>query len=101
MAGLEITPIVRAQDFTIMKHNEDIKASVDQVNIGHVTQQKETEKAQNVVNTNQSEFYNKQPDARQKGSNEYNGDGGRRRQQGRPQDKVVVKGKPQSFDFKI
>ena len=35
MAGMDIAPIVRAQDYTFIKHNEDIKPHVDPDKGGH------------------------------------------------------------------
>lgn len=104
MAGLDIAPIVRTQDFSIIKQNEDMKAALDQTNIANVREQKEVDLNQNVVNTSESEWYQKNPDAREKGSNEYVGDGGEKRNQNqkkKPADRVVVKGQHTGFDLKI
>lgn len=100
MAGMDIAPIVRTQDFSIIKQNEDAKAMIDQSHIGHVIEKKELNNAQNVVNTSNSEFYNKNPDAREKGANEYHGDGGSKRRNP-SKDKVVVKNPSSGFDFRI
>ena len=100
MAGMDIAPIVRTQDYSIIKQNEDSKSMLDQSHIGHTVEKKEISNAQNVVNTNRSEFYNKKQDAREKGSNEYYGDGGKQRRE-QPKDKVVVKKTNSGFDFRI
>lgn len=105
MAGMDIAPIVRAQDYTIIKHNEDVKNDVDQNNIGIARDRRETQQNTDVVNTSESRWNSKDPDAREKGSNEYYGDGGSSRRESRPekpQDKVVVKGPASGgFDLKI
>ena len=106
MAGMDIAPIVRAQDYTFIKHNEDIKPNVDQSLINIAREEKETQQNEDVVNTSQSEWNNNHPDARDKGSNEYHGDGGSRRrnpaEKKAPVDKVVVKGNTSGgFDLKI
>lgn len=100
MAGMDIAPIVRTQDFSILKQNEDSKSMIDQSHIGHVIEKKEMNNAQQVVNAEHSEFYNKKQDAREKGANEYHGDGGQQRRKP-PQDKVVVKKPNTGFDFRI
>lgn len=105
MAGMDIAPIVRAQDYTIIKHNEDVKNDVDQNNIGIARDRRETQQNTDVVNTSESRWNSKDPDAREKGSNEYYGDGGSSRREsrpGKPQDKVVVKGPVSGgFDLKV
>lgn len=100
MAGMDIAPIVRTQDYQIIKQNEDSKSMLDQSHIGHTIEKKEINNAQNVVNANKSEFYNKNPDAREKGSNEYHGDGGNKRRNP-DKDKVIVKNKTSGFDFRV
>ncbi len=105
MAGLDIAPIVRAQDYTFIKHNEDIKPNVDQNLINIAREEKETRQNEDVVNASQSEWNNEHPDAREKGSNEYYGDGGNERRNPRekkaPVNKVVLKGQSGGFDIKI
>lgn len=105
MAGFDIAPIVRTQDFQIIKQNEDIKSAVDQTNIAHVREQKENNLNNEVVNTSESEWYRKDPDAREKGSNEYAGDGGSERRnpnnKKKPVDKMIVKGRRSGFDLRI
>lgn len=50
----------------------------------------------------ETEWKNKRQDAREKGSNEYHGDGGRKRKGTASSDQMVVKDRPrQSFDMKI
>lgn len=100
MPGMDIAPIVRTQDYTIIKQNEDSKNMIDQSNVSHVMEQKEINQSQEVVGSNRSEYYNKKQDAREKGSNEYYGDGGKSRQKKEIRDRVVVK-KNGGFDFKV
>lgn len=104
MAGIEIASIPRTQDFSIIKHNEDNKGLVDQGNILHVREEQERAKAEDVVDTTQSEWYQKRQDASEESDSTYAGDGGRRRpKQGKkqPEARVVVKGRPGGFDIKI
>ncbi len=106
MSGMDIAPIVRAQDYTIIKHNEDVKTDIDQNNFSIARDRKESQQNTEVVNTSESRWNSKDPDAREKGSNEYHGDGGssRRDHNGKPvpNDKVVVKSPVGGgFDLKV
>ena len=83
-----------------MKQNEDAKAMLDQSHLGQVAEKKEIHNAQEVVNAENTEFYNKNSDAREKGSNEYYGDGGKQRRK-QPKDRVIVKNQGGGFDFRI
>lgn len=87
--------ITRAQDFTTYKHNEDTKGMVEQSNVG-ISFAKQVENQVTKVNRGeQPEFQNKKFDAKEKGSNEYSGDGGRRgkkKDEKEPDGKVILKG---------
>lgn len=86
--------ITRAQDFTTVKHNEDTKGLVDQSNFGQ-QMTKQVEKQSHRVNERErAENRQKKFDSKEKGSNEYHGDGGRnRKRQNREADgKVLLKG---------
>lgn len=95
--------ISRVQDFASQRHNEDTKVFTDQA--GYVsTVKKETENRSNAVNRGDHTSNNqKKFDAREKGANEYYGDGGQKRKENHDnnKDKVVVKGSSMSFDMKI
>ncbi len=87
--------ITRAQDYTTIKHNEDNKVVVEQQNF---TQQmtKQIERQSSRVNDSEkTEYQNKKFDAKDKGSNEYQGDGGKQRKSpGKKEEdgKVFLKG---------
>ena len=88
-------------DFHNIRHNEEAKAGVDQVNFQN---QFEREMENKRIDVNQSEDANnrqKRFDSRDKGSNEYSGDGGRNRKkkEENPDGKVVPK--YSGFDMKI
>lgn len=87
--------ITRAQDFTTIKHNEDHKPNVDQANVvQHMTKQTE-QKTTRVTNSAKSEYHQQKFDAKDKGKNEYYGDGGRERKQrdkSEEDGKVLLKG---------
>lgn len=86
--------ITRAQDFTTVKHNEDTKGLVDQSNFGQQMTRQVEKQAQRVNEKDKTENRQKKFDAKEKGSNEYHGDGGRsrKRQDKEPDGKVLLKG---------
>ena len=95
--------ITRAQDFTSIKHNEDTRPMVEQANFGQ-QMIKQVERQVNRVNQGeQPEYHEKKFDAKDKGSNEYQGDGGRSRKkklEKNPDGKVLMK-KANNFDFSV
>lgn len=95
--------ITRAQDFTSIKHNEDSRPMVDQANFGQ-QMNKQIERQVNRVNQgDQPEYHEKKFDAKDKGSNEYHGDGGKSRKKKLEQDpdgKVLMK-KADHIDFSV
>ncbi|MCM1100931.1 MAG: hypothetical protein NC079_01450 [Clostridium sp.] len=100
MGSIEFTTISRAQDYTTIKQNEDNKAVVDQTNLGQQAQRTEEQRANSVRSSDQSEWQNKRQDARDKGSNEYTGDGGKHRRKNDGEGRVVIKGQG-GFDMKV
>lgn len=100
--SIELTTISRAQDYTTIKHNEDAKAFVDQTNLGQQANKTAEQRATTVINSQNPEWQNKRQDARDKGSSEYFGDGGKGRNRNKKEetDRVVVKGRG-GFDMKI
>ena len=86
--------ITRAQDFTTVKHNEDTKGLVDQTNFGQQMTKQVEKQTQRVNERDKADNRQKKFDAREKGSNEYHGDGGRNRKKEKkePDGKVLLKG---------
>lgn len=89
--------ITRAQDFTTIKHNEDTKGMVDQTNFSQQVTKQVEKQAQRVNEQDKAENRQKRHDAKEKGSNEYYGDGGRNRKHGKLEKKesdgkVLLKG---------
>lgn len=97
---IEFTTISRSQDYTAIKQNEDNKSLQDQVNIGQQIQKQARQLTEEVKSGSRSDWYDKQPDAKEKGNGQYAGDGGRKRRQQEPREKMVVKGRS-GFDIKI
>lgn len=93
--------ITRAQDFTAIKHNEDTRGAVEQANVSNQFSKQVEAQVTKVNRGDQPEYYNKKFDAKDKGSNEYHGDGGQNRkkkEQKEPDGKVLLK-RVGSFDI--
>lgn len=93
--------ITRAQDFTTLKHNDDSKGMVEQANVGQQMTRQIERQANRVNKGDQPEYHEKRFDAKDKGSNEYNGDGGRSRKRKpgeNPDGKVLLK---KTIDFTV
>lgn len=98
--AIELTTISRAQDYTTIKHNEDNKVVVDQANFSDQFQKNTEQNIREVHSSDDTQWHEKKPDAREKGNGQYSGDGGSRRKKKQVQDRVVVKGRG-GFDMKI
>lgn len=99
--AMEIAAVTRQQDYTAIKHQEDNKGIVNQMQIGEQNLKENEHKAQEVNNADNANWNNSQPDAREKGKNEYFGDGGQKRREGKQKvGQVIVKGHS-GFDIKI
>jgi hypothetical protein len=81
-----------------VKHAE--KGAVDQGNITVQSEKQEQAKARRVANTEESFMKRKKHDAKEKGSNEYTGDGGKNRRNTNGTAKAV-NGFTGGFDMKI
>lgn len=98
-SSIELTTISRSQDYSVVKHNEDNKGFVDQTNFGQQVQKTTEQRIREVHSGDDAQWHQKNPDAKEKGNNEYRGDGGRRRKQG-AKDQAVLKSRG-GFDMKI
>lgn len=95
--------ITRAQDFTSIKHNDDSRGMIEQANVGQ-QMTKQVEKQVHRVNQGQQpEYHERKFDAKDKGDNEYRGDGGKKRKKKpgeNPDGKVLMK-KADHIDFSV
>lgn len=98
--SIEITTITRTQDYTTLKQNEDNKGLTDQSNIGNQVEKQTQQRTREVHSSDNADWHNKRFDAKEKGRNEYNGDGGRKRKQEEKHEQVIVNGH-RGFDIKI
>lgn len=98
--GMEIGAVTRSQDYTIIKQNEDNKPMADQANIGQQVEKQTEQLTREVHSSDNADWYDQRPDAKEKGKNKYSGDGGQKRKKQTKVEKVVVKGR-QGFDMKV
>lgn len=102
VGAIQNATIARVQDYSTIKQNEDNKGYMNQVSISQDREEDTQQKARQVRSGEEADWKNKRQDAREKGSNEYHGDGGRKRRGTNPSEQMVVKDRPrQSFDMKI
>lgn len=95
--------ISRTQDYAQIRHNEENKGFTEQTVISH-NNHRETEAKLNTVRRGEDTSKEEgKYDAREKGNNEYHGDGGKDRNKKTvtTDGKVFVKGSSSSFDIKI
>ncbi|MCM1134812.1 MAG: hypothetical protein NC400_04470 [Clostridium sp.] len=92
--------VARAQDFTTIKHNEDNKGMVDQMNFQRQFDQTVENKTRQVRQQDDADNTGQRFDAKEKGNGNYAGDGGRRRRREEKDGRVVQKGRG-GFDIKI
>ena len=85
--------IMRAQDYSQIKQQEDVRPEIAQTSLQRETQKTNEQMMQRVNSRTDIENQMKKFDAKEKGSNEYHGDGGKDRRQKRDEDgKVLLKG---------
>lgn len=100
MANLQIATITRTQDFSAIKQNEDNKSLVHQTVIGQEQKKEIEHRSREVRSSEHADWHNKKFDAKEKGSNEYSGNGRQKHSGKENAERVVVKGH-QGFDIKI
>ena len=101
------TAMTRIQDYTTQKHNEDQRGALQQTQAQDKFDKELNQDIKKVIKTNQDEYQNKTQyqnkkfDARDKGSNQYAGDGGRKRKKDeKAEGRVIPKG-TSGFDIRI
>ncbi len=97
MGVINVVNMARSPEYTTIKQNEDNKAAMTQMTMGQQEDKTAKQRAQQVVNKEETTWHQRKFDAKEQGDNQYSGDGGKKRRQ---TDKVVVKGQ-QGFDVKV
>ena len=96
--------MTRTQDYTAMKQSEDMKPVMDQSVFQNAMEKTIEKKLTQVRHSDETDTYQRKRDAKEKGKNEYQGDGGKNRQSARQSaggdGKVIRKGSTR-FDFSV
>lgn len=91
-----------SQDYSVMKQNEDNKGAFQQMTLGQQSQKQSEKLTKEVHSSDNADWYTGQYDAKEKGHNEYAGNGGdKRRKKKEPEDGVVIQKQHRGFDIKI
>lgn len=93
--------VTRMQDVTQIKQNEDTKGMVDQTNFQNTFHKQIDHKLNQVHQSDNAENRQRKFDAKDKGDNEYSGDGGKKRQQNKQADGKVIAKTLGGFDMKV
>ena len=99
--------MTRIQDYSTQKHNEDYRGTIQQGQAQEKFNKDLNQDIRQVVKTDQSEYQNKTQyqnrkfDAKEKGDNQYNSDGGKKRKREENSDGRVKAKQTKSFDVRI
>ncbi len=94
--------VTRVQDYTALKHNEDIRPNIQQMDMSRQGLKEADLKSTFVQKMDETTNDQKKHDAKEKGKNQYMGDGGKKRPGTKiPQEGAVVKKEQGGFDFRI
>ena len=94
--------MTRTQDYNTIKHNEDTKGFVDQSNFQTSLKKEVDNKLSQVHKKDDTEYNQKKFDAKDKGQNEYSGNGGSKRKSDDNNHKQDgLKGSISHFDVQI
>ena len=94
--------VSRVQDYTTIKHHEDMRPNIQQMDLSKSNIKEADRKADSVDKKDEANNEQKKQDAKEQGSNKYYGDGGKNRPGAKiPKEGTVVKKAQGGFDFRI
>lgn len=96
---INIATMARTQDFSTIKHNEDNRAAMTQIVMNTQEDKDARMRSGQVVKKEEAGWHQKKFDAREKGDNQYSGDGGKKRREETVS--KVLKKERQGFDIKV
>lgn len=99
--SIEFTTISRAQDYSTVKQNEDNHASLQQNLISSQNEKTQMRRMRDVNEADDSRWTNEKFDARDKGKQQYQGNGGRNRQKKETVKDQVLPKQRTGFDMKV
>ena len=79
LGAIELGTIARSQDYTALKQNEDNRGITQQGNLMQEMHRETDIKTRQVVQSDDADWQQKKFDSKEKGSNNYAGDGGKNR----------------------
>lgn len=97
---IDYATVARSQDISIIKHNDDVKSMHQQSTMVDQSRKDNAQKHSEVNRQENADWHQQGFDARDKGKNQYAGDGGKSRRKNKQVEQVVVNGR-KSFDIKI
>ena len=104
ISALELNgTIARTQDYSVIRQNEDQQSIIDQGHFQNQLDKQLNAKPHQVNERDNADYHNRKFDAKEKGSNNYSGNGGKNREQKEKEqvpEKSFIKGMG-SFDVKI
>ena len=101
IGGIEMTSIVRSQDYTTIKFNEDSKGVMQQSNLITSMHQQEAQRAKQVNQGKDADWQQKKFDAREKGNGHYAGNSGQRKKKQEEEKAKNALYHSSGFDIKI
>lgn len=94
--------VTRVQDFSAIKHHEDVRPEVQQTGISQHNIKETEHKANYVQKKDEAGNEQRKQDAKEKGNNKYLGDGGKNRPgKSSKAEGTVIKLERAGFDFRI
>lgn len=93
----------RTQDYTAFKHNDDVKPMVNQAVFQDSIDKQVERQVKQVQESGETDTYQRKKDAKEKGDNQYSGDGGRKRPRQKPdlEDGRVIRKGAAHFDLSV
>ena len=101
IGGIEMTSIVRSQDYTAIKFNEDSKGVMQQSNLITSMHQQAEQKAKQVTQGKAAEWQQEKDDQRDKGNGHYAGNSGQRKKKQEEEKAKNALYHSSGFDIKI
>ncbi len=93
--------VSRSQDLSMLKHNEDNRAVLQQGNVANAVVKKSQEKREQVVNPEKTEYNEYRYDAKEQGNGTYRDNRKDKKKKEKQEDGKVVKKQPGGFDMRI
>ena len=101
IGAIEIATIARSSDYSNIRHNETTKVVTDQSHLSVQENKDSQQKVKQVRDGENPDWHSRKFDAKEKGSNQYTGDGGNKRKKDEKTDGKVTLKTTSGFDIRI